>query len=134
MAREKNHPTGGLPEARGLYDPENEHDSCGVGFVAHMKGEPSHQLVLDADDILQAMTHRGGCGCDPNTGDGAGFLTGLPHEFLAKVAAADLGTTLPAPGEFAAGNIFLPTRDDERAKCKAEIERIIAEQGQTLLA
>ena len=63
-----------LPPRRGLYDPQNEHDSCGVGFVAHIKGERSHQIVLDANDVSINMTHRGACGCEPNTGDGAGFF------------------------------------------------------------
>ena len=67
-----------LPESRGLYDPANEHDSCGVGFIAHIKGERSRQIVDDADRMLQHMEHRGGCGCEDNTGDGAGMLE--PHE------------------------------------------------------
>ena len=117
----------------GLYDPAYEHDSCGVGFVAHIKGQRSHQLILDADVVAQNMTHRGACGCEANTGDGAGILTALPHEFLAKVARADLGAELPAAGRFAAGLVFLPTRKDERAHAKQVVERIIAEQGQRLV-
>jgi glutamate synthase (NADPH/NADH) large chain len=122
-----------LPERQGLYDPANEHDSCGVGFVAHIKGERSHQIVLDAAEVLESMDHRGACGCDPNTGDGAGMLTSLPHEFLRKVAQADLGADLPEPGQFAAGLVFLPTDEVERAKCKREVETIIAEHGQVLV-
>ena len=76
-------PRNGFPEKQGLYDPALEKDSCGVGFIAHIKGVASHQNVLDADQILKAMDHRGACGCESNTGDGAGMLTALPHEFLA---------------------------------------------------
>ena len=80
----------GFPEKHGLYDPAFEKDSCGVGFVAHIKGKPSHQIVLDAEIMLQRMEHRGGCGCEPTTGDGAGILTGVPQDFCAKVAKKDL--------------------------------------------
>jgi glutamate synthase (NADPH) large chain len=76
----------GFPSKQGLYDPANEKDSCGVGFVAHIKGQPSHQIVLDADQVLRNMNHRGACGCEPNTGDGAGILTALPHEFSTSAA------------------------------------------------
>jgi glutamate synthase (NADPH/NADH) large chain len=123
----------GLPDKQGLYDPSLEKDSCGVGFVAHIKGEASHQIVLDADHILQRMVHRGGCGCEPNTGDGAGILTSLPHDFLSRVAKQDLGVELPAKGRFAAGNVFLPVNEDSRAHCRKIVEQMIAEQGQQLL-
>jgi glutamate synthase (NADPH/NADH) large chain len=122
-----------LPPAQGLYDPEMEKDSCGVGFVAHIKGVPSHQTVIDADTILQNMDHRGACGCEPNTGDGSGILCGLPHKFLRKVAKADLGVDLPEAGKFAAGLIFLPPDDAERKICKETLEQLIAEAGQTLI-
>ena len=79
------------PQAHGLYDPAFEHDACGVGFVAHIKGLRSRQIIDDADRILRHMAHRGACGCEPNTGDGAGILTALPHEFLTRVARRDLG-------------------------------------------
>lgn len=121
------------PARQGLYDPQFEHDSCGVGFVAHIKGERSHQIVLDADQVLNAMNHRGACGCEPNTGDGAGFLTALPHEFLAKVATSDLGVSLPEAGKFAAGLVFLPTDAKQREQCKKIVAELVAEQGQTLL-
>ncbi|MEM9658017.1 MAG: hypothetical protein AAF961_06620, partial [Planctomycetota bacterium] len=68
-----------LPEKHGLYDPANEHDACGVGFVAHIKGKRTHQILLDAETVLRNMDHRGACGCEANTGDGAGILTALPH-------------------------------------------------------
>ena len=123
----------GLPDKQGLYDPSLEKDSCGVGFVAHIKGEASHQIVLDANHILQRMVHRGGCGCEPTTGDGAGILTALPHKFLAKVARRDLGAVIPGPGLYAAGNVFLPTDEAERARCMQTVEKLIAEHGQTLI-
>ena len=104
----------GIPEAHGLYDPRFEHDSCGVGFVAHIKGEASHQIILDADRILQHMTHRGACGCEENTGDGAGMLVALPHKFLRRVTKDDLGIDLPEPGRYGAGIIFLPTEKGAR--------------------
>ncbi|MGI9429887.1 MAG: glutamate synthase central domain-containing protein, partial [Bythopirellula sp.] len=122
-----------FPPQQGLYDPSNEHDSCGVGFVAHIKGEPSHQILLDAEEILRNMDHRGACGCEANTGDGAGILTALPHGFLQKVVKADLGVDLPAPGSFAAGNVFLPQIDAEREHCKAVFEELVAAQGQQLI-
>ena len=88
------------PKARGLYDPANERENCGVGFVAHIKGERSHQIIVDADEALKRMTHRGACGCEANTGDGAGIMTGLPYAFLVKVAKRDMGIDLPAEGKF----------------------------------
>ena len=126
-------PQFGFPDKQGLYDPAFEKDSCGVGFVAHIKGIPSHEIVTDAEIMLQRMEHRGGCGCEANTGDGAGILTGLPHEFCVKVAKRDLGVDLPEAGLYAAGNVFLPVDDEQRATCIAGVEKIIAEQGQTCL-
>ena len=129
----KVHNAYGLPRKHGLYDPANEKDACGVGFVAHIKGQRSHQIILDADEVLRNMDHRGACGCEANTGDGAGMLTALPHEFLRKVAKADLGADLPEPGRFAAGIVFLPTIESEREKCKAFVNQCIEEQGQELV-
>jgi glutamate synthase (NADPH/NADH) large chain len=122
-----------LPPAQGLYDPELEKDACGVGFIAHIKGVPSHQNVLDADQILQAMDHRGACGCEPNTGDGSGIMCGLPHKFLAKVAKQDLGVELPSPGRFAAGLVFLPEDGAERVLCKETIQKLVTDAGQHLI-
>ncbi|QDS96815.1 glutamate synthase-related protein [Adhaeretor mobilis] len=122
-----------LPEKHGLYDPANEHDACGVGFIAHIKGERSHQIVVDSEDLLRRMDHRGACGCEENTGDGSGIMTALPHEFLQKVVKADLGVELPEPGKFAVGNVFLPQIEEERKKCKAAVEKIVAEEGQRFL-
>ena len=121
------------PEPYGLYHPAYEHESCGVGFVAQIKGVRSHQIVVDADEVLRNMTHRGACGCEPNTGDGAGMLTALPHQFLHKVAHDDLKADLPEPGRFSAGLVFLPQDARQRARCKETVERIIAAQGQRLV-
>lgn len=123
----------GFPQKTGLYDPANEKDSCGVGFVADIKGRPSHQIMLDAYHLNSRMDHRGGCGFEANTGDGAGILMALPHSFFADIALNDLNTTLPGSGKYAVGNIFLPQISQERAFCRDTINRIIAEEGQTLI-
>ncbi len=123
----------GFPAKHGLYDPANEKDSCGVGFVAHIKGQRSHQIVLDADTVLRSMDHRGACGCEVNTGDGSGILTALPDAFLRKVARVDLKADLPGPGQFAAGVVFLPQLANEREHCKRVVEKLIAETGQRLV-
>ena len=122
-----------FPEPYGLYDPANEKDSCGVGFVANIKGQRSHQILLDANEMLINLTHRGACGCEANTGDGAGILTALPYEFLARVAAKDLGVDLPPRGQLGAGLVFLPTIDKERDGCRAVVEDVVREQGQQVL-
>ncbi len=119
----------GLPPAQGLYDPANEHDACGVGFIAHLKGTRSHDIVRDALTMLLRMDHRGACGCEPNTGDGAGVLTALPHKFLREVARESLGVELPEPGRYAAGNLFLPVDDEARAYCKGLYEDRLAAVG-----
>ncbi|MCU0710065.1 MAG: glutamate synthase subunit alpha, partial [Pirellula sp.] len=123
----------GFPEKQGLYDPELEKDSCGVGFVAHVKGQASHQIVVDADTILKNMDHRGACGCEQNTGDGAGILVGLPDKFLRRVALESFGCELPAKGLYAVGNIFLPKDRAERDYCRREMDHLIAAEGQTLI-
>ena len=123
----------GFPDKTGLYDPANEKDSCGVGFVADIKGRPSHQIMLDAYHLNSRMDHRGGCGFEANTGDGAGILMALPHTFFASIAEKDLGTRLPEPGQYATGNIFLPQNTKERDFCRATINQIISEEGQQLL-
>ena len=122
----------GLPPAQGLYRPEFEHDSCGVGFVAHIKGQRSHRIIEDADHLLCRMDHRGARGAEPNTGDGAGIVTALPHEFLTRVAKEAFSVTLPAPGRFAAGIVFLPQDAAERQRCKDIVAEICAEEGQEI--
>ena len=122
----------GLPPKQGLYDPRFEHDACGVGFVVHIKGERSHEIVDQALTILQNLDHRGACGCEENTGDGAGILMQVPHAFL-KEACAGLGFELPDPGEYGVGMIFLPDHREQRRRFEKTIEKIIAEEGQTCL-
>ena len=123
----------GYPEKSGLYDPAYEKDSCGVGFVANIKGKPSHQIMLDAYHLNSRMDHRGGCGFEANTGDGAGILMALPHGFFHKIAEQELGAELPAAGQYAVGNIFLPQLKAEREKCRKVINAIIMEEGQHLV-
>jgi glutamate synthase (ferredoxin) len=121
------------PEAQGLYDPRNEHDACGVGFIVNIRGEKSHQLVLDAQQILVNLQHRGACGCEDNTGDGAGIMLQVPHKFLLKKCAA-LGITLPGePGAYGTGLVFLPSDPAQRKLCEEAFERVTAEEGQKFL-
>lgn len=122
-----------LPAKQGLYDPAQEHDACGVGFIANVKGMPSHQIVVDSEDLLRRMDHRGACGCEENTGDGSGIMTALPHRFLRTAVKEDLGVELPEAGRFAVGNVFLPKKIAERDRCKAEVARIVSEEGQRLV-
>jgi glutamate synthase (NADPH/NADH) large chain len=121
-----------LPIAQGLYDPRFEHDSCGVGFVVDLKGRRSHQLVRDGLTALFNMNHRGACGCENNTGDGAGLLIQIPHEFLAARCEA-LGITLPAPEHYGVGAFFTSREEGPQRFGMSEFERIVAEEGQTFL-
>ncbi|HET7625462.1 MAG TPA: glutamate synthase large subunit [Verrucomicrobiae bacterium] len=122
----------GPPRKQGLYDPQFEHDACGVGFVVNIKGGKSHQIVSDALQLLVNLDHRGACGCEANTGDGAGILMQVPHEFLLK-AAAQSGFKLPARGQYGVGMLFMPPDAAEREAAKAAFTKIIADEGQTLL-
>jgi glutamate synthase domain-containing protein 2/glutamate synthase domain-containing protein 1/glutamate synthase domain-containing protein 3 len=110
----------------------HEHDACGVGFVVNMKGVKSHTIIEQGLQILANLTHRGACGCDPLTGDGAGILTQMPDAFLRKVCA-ELDITLPEAGEYGAGMVFLPERVDERNECLEMFEKVVREEGQRLL-
>ena len=123
---------GGAPRAQGLYDPRFEHDSCGVGFVVNIKGERSHKLVRQAFEVLINLLHRGACGCEANTGDGAGMLLQLPHKFFRKAASA-AGFDLPEPGAYGVGMVFLPRDAGERRLVEEAFGRIVAEEGQGLL-
>ncbi|NOX51601.1 MAG: glutamate synthase large subunit [Gammaproteobacteria bacterium] len=125
--------TGGLPKKHGLYDPANEKDGCGVGFVCDIKGRPSHQIVTDAIHMNCCMEHRGGIGYEKNTGDGAGILTGLPHRLLNEIANQDFGQALPEPGQYGVGIVFMPTDESERNQCKVVFEAEIAAAGQTFI-
>ncbi|MEE4381659.1 MAG: glutamate synthase large subunit [Pseudomonadales bacterium] len=123
----------GLPERQGMYDPSTEKDSCGVGFICDIKGRPSHDIIQDAQRMNCCMIHRGGQGYEKNTGDGAGILTGLPHRFLREVVAAELGVTLPEPGRYGAGIVFLPREEHERLRAKELFDERIAAEGQRLI-
>src|SRR5271154_2806158 len=120
------------PPKQGLYDPQFEHDACGLGFVVDMKGRKSHQLVSDALKILVNLDHRGAGGCEPNTGDGAGILIQVPHDFFVS-EAAKLGFKLPAFGQYGVGQLFLPKNSGERETIKKELAKIIFDEGQTVL-
>src|SRR5262245_49369698 len=122
----------GLPPQQGLYDPRYEHDACGVGFVVDLKGRPSHALLAQAIQILVNLEHRGACGCEKNTGDGAGILLQTPHRFLAREGDR-LGIKLPAPGTYGVGMVFLPTDAPDRAACEALFEQVVRAEGQTVL-
>jgi glutamate synthase (NADPH/NADH) large chain len=122
----------GLPVEQGLYDPRNEHDACGIGFVVNVKGERSHDIILKGLEILINLSHRGACGCDPETGDGAGILIQIPHQFFARECAA-LGFTLPPAGEYGVGMVFLPVEPSQRMLAEGILERIAREEGLTVL-
>src|SRR5205814_4828076 len=120
------------PGPQGLYDPWYEHDACGVGFIVDLKNRRSHDLVEKALQILLNLEHRGACGCEVNTGDGAGILLQMPHKFLAK-ETAKLGFLLPQAGEYGVGMVFLPRDAQDRARCEQLFEKIVRDEGQRLL-
>ena len=122
----------GMPEQQGLYSPSNERDACGLGFVAHIKGKKSHQIVQQGLQILANLTHRGATGYDPKLGDGAGILIQMPDAFMRK-EATKLGISLPAVGSYACGTAFLPQTKNGREACESIVARIIHEEAQTLL-
>ncbi|MFL5561380.1 MAG: glutamate synthase large subunit [Gemmatimonadaceae bacterium] len=117
-----------MPHQQGLYDPANEHDACGMGFVAHIHGERSRQVVDDALELLHNLAHRGAAGSDPTTGDGAGILLQIPHAFL-RVACAARGVSLPDAGAYGVGMIFLPTDASTRERCETVIEQCVRDSG-----
>ena len=121
-----------LPVQQGLYDPRHEHDACGVGFVAHIKGKRSHEIVNQGLQILENLTHRGAVGADPLAGDGAGILIQIPDAFLRK-SCAEQGMELPTAGEYGVGMLFLPRDMQARASCEQMIASKILEEGQVLL-
>jgi glutamate synthase (NADPH/NADH) large chain len=122
----------GLPPPQGLYDPALDKDSCGVGFIADIKGHKSHKLVEDALAILCNLEHRGAVGADPRAGDGAGILVQIPHKFFAK-NADDLGFSLPKPGDYAIGVLFMPRDPDWRQVIRDIYSQVIRREGMTLL-
>lgn len=118
--------------AQGMYNPAHEHDACGVGFVAHIKGVKAHHIVTQGLKILENLDHRGAVGADKLMGDGAGILIQIPHEFY-RAEMARQGVNLPAPGEYGVGMIFLPKEHASRLACEQELERAVRAQGQVLL-
>jgi glutamate synthase (NADPH) large chain len=123
---------GGLPPKQGLYNPNFEKDNCGVGFVANIKGEKSHNVVKKGLRVLVNLTHRGAVGADPKTGDGAGILVQIPDEFF-RICCDNEGIILPKLGEYAVGMVFLPKEPAIRYQCEGILERIIKEEGQKIL-
>ncbi len=121
-----------LSKQQGLYDPQFEHDACGVGFVCHIKGEKSNAIVKQGIEVLRRLSHRGAVGADPKTGDGAGILIQIPHDFFRRVAG-DSKIDLPSPGFYGTGLVFLPQEDQERKTCKEIFEQVVQEEGQLLL-
>src|SRR5437660_9823157 len=121
-----------VPAEQGLFDPRHEKDSCGVGFIADIKGRKSHKIVEDAIEILCNLEHRGAVGADPRAGDGAGILVQIPHKFFVR-KAEELGFSLPKPGEYAVGALFMPRDPDWRQVIRDIYSQMIKREGMTLL-
>ena len=121
-----------VPARQGLYDPRFEHDSCGIGFVADIHGRASSEIVQKAIQVLLNLEHRGACGCEANTGDGAGILIQMPHAFLAE-ECAKLGIALAGRGQYAVSNVFLPKDETDRRRCEELVERTVREEGLCVL-
>ena len=122
----------GLPVEQGLYDPANEHDACGFGFIANIHNEPKHEIVHQALEIVHNLDHRGAIGADPLAGDGAGILIQIPDEFMRKDFATR-GITLPAVGDYAVGMVFLPNDPTKCDLAAGAIEKAIDQEGQVLI-
>ncbi len=120
------------PQRQGLYDPQFEHESCGVGFVVNRKGRKSHEIVQQGLEILVNLEHRGACGCEENTGDGAGILIQMPHSFL-KAVTPEEGIHLPGPGEYGVAMVFLPPDKQTRQRCQERFEQVVRAEGQKFL-
>ena len=121
------------PKAQGLYDPKNEHENCGIGLIVDMKGRKSHDIVKGALEICVNLDHRGGCGCDPITGDGAGLFIQMPHNFFKKVCPAECGFDVPDADDYGVGFVFLSQDPDERKNEEKIISKIVSEEGLELL-
>ena len=113
----------GLPPKQGLYDPCFEHDACGIGFVADIQGRASHKIIDQGVQVLVNLEHRGACGCDPDTGDGAGLLIQIPHEFFKKQTAA-LGFELPEAGVYGVGMLFLSKDREDRLHARRMVQQL----------
>ncbi len=127
--RQQNNIAHRQPGPQGLYDPRFEHDACGTGFVAHIKGQKSHEIVRQALTALENMSHRGAAGSEPNTGDGAGILFQVPHQFLSLVCH-ELNIHLPEPGQYGVGMVFLPPDAEQRQICEQQFADIVTAEGQ----
>ncbi|HPR77829.1 MAG TPA: glutamate synthase subunit alpha, partial [Candidatus Limiplasma sp.] len=121
-----------LPRQQGLYSPQYEHDACGIGMLANIKGVRSHKVLTDALEVLNHLSHRGGTGAEPDTGDGAGILTQLPDAFFRKICPLE-NMVLPAPGAYGVGMLFLSKDPERRAMIEKTFEEIVAEHGQNFL-
>ena len=119
----------GYPKAQGLYDPANEHDNCGIGFVAHIKGHKSHEIIERGLEVLENMDHRGATGSDNKTGDGAGILMQIPDQYIKEV----LKVNIPASGKFGTGLIFLPQDREEANICQEILSKYIRQEGLELI-
>ena len=122
-----------VPESQGLFNPDNDKDACGVGFVAELSKVPNRKTVTDALEMLVRMTHRGACGCEANTGDGAGILVGIPHDFLLHEIEESSAFALPEQGEYGVGMIFLPRDENQYERAKSTLRRVAESRGHTLL-
>jgi glutamate synthase domain-containing protein 1 len=122
----------GAPPAQGLYDPRFERDACGVGFVCDIKGRPSQNVLLMALEMLENMKHRGACGCEPDSGDGAGIMVNLPDRFM-RGECEKLRIKLPPAGQYAVGMVFLPTDVAARYACEKLFEKVVADYGMETL-
>src|SRR5215469_15388385 len=120
------------PPIGGLYDPRLEYDACGVGFLAHIKGKASNRIVLQALEMLENMNHRGACGCEPDSGDGAGILVRLPDAFLRR-KCKELGFTLPLLNQYGVGQVFLPQDVVQRNECQRILEKVVSDYGMVTL-
>ena len=121
-----------VPSAQGLYHPSQEHDACGFGFVVNIHGNKSHDIIDKGIQVLLNLAHRGACGCDSETGDGAGILLQIPHRFFRR-ECDKLGFALPEAGSYGVGMTFLPVEKHERLQCEGILERIIREEGLSAL-
>ena len=122
----------GLPKKQGLYDPRNEHDACGIGFVANIKNRKSHRIIDQGLQVLKNLTHRGAVGADPLAGDGAGILIQMPDTHL-RAVCGDIGIDLPKPGDYSVGMLFMPQAEGPRADCVRVIEELVEAEGQHVL-
>src|SRR5262245_16132793 len=133
MQRDQLHdPITHLPKQQGLYHPAFEHDACGVGFLCHIKGKASNKIVLQALEMLENMNHRGACGCEPDSGDGAGILVATPDKFFRREARR-LGFKLPKAGEYGVAMCFLPKDLIAREECEGILENSVRSFGMTIL-